>query len=70
MRQIPRNDRAASRGDAAIAPKRTGGAAGGQCVEVGGGAPGVLVRDTTDRAGAMLAVPAAAWSAFVAEIRA
>jgi hypothetical protein len=46
------------------------GANGGTCVEVGGGATSVLVRDTTDRAGAVLAVPAAAWLALLAEIRA
>jgi hypothetical protein len=30
---------------------------------------GVRVRDTTDRAGAVLAVPAAAWRALLAEVR-
>jgi hypothetical protein len=44
------------------------GTGGGQCVEVGAGA-GVLVRDTVDRAGAMLAFPADAWSAFIGSIR-
>lgn len=39
------------------------------CVEVGGAEPCVLVRDTTDRAGAVLAVPAAAWRALLAEVR-
>jgi hypothetical protein len=47
---------------------------GAACVEVGSPATssavtGVLVRDTTDRAGAVLAVPAAAWRALVAEVR-
>jgi hypothetical protein len=47
---------------------------GAACIEVGSPATssavtGVLVRDTTDRAGAVLAVPAAAWRALVAEVR-
>ena len=42
---------------------------GAQCVEVGDARAGVQVRDTTDRAGAVLAVPAAAWRALVAEVR-
>jgi hypothetical protein len=46
------------------------GSGGGQCAEVGFAAPGVLVRDTTDRASAVLAIPAAAWDAFLAEVRA
>jgi hypothetical protein len=46
------------------------GSGGGQCVEVGSGATSVLVRDTTDRAGAVLAVPAASWCAFLTGIRA
>ena len=43
---------------------------GGACVEVGNAARGVVVRDTTDRAGAVLAVPAGAWRALLAEVRA
>jgi hypothetical protein len=43
---------------------------GGACIEVGGAEPGILVRDTTDRAGGVLALPAAAWCAFLTEIRA
>jgi len=43
---------------------------GGQCVEVGNVAAGVVVRDTTDRAGAVLAVSAGAWRALLAEVRA
>jgi hypothetical protein len=39
------------------------------CVEVSGAETSVLVRDTTDRAGAVLAVPAAAWRALLAEVR-
>jgi hypothetical protein len=40
------------------------------CVEVGRAATVVLVRDTTDRAGAVLTVPAPAWRALLAGIRA
>jgi hypothetical protein len=40
------------------------GGNGGDCVEVASG-NGVLVRDTTDRGGFTLAVPASAWQAFV-----
>ena len=43
---------------------------GGQCVEVANLAAGVVVRDTTDRAGAVLAVPAGAWRTLLAKIRA
>lgn len=46
------------------------GSGGGQCVEVGGTAPGVLIRDTTNRAGTVLAIPAASWRALLAGIRA
>jgi hypothetical protein len=37
---------------------------GGNCVEVGQAARVVLVRDTSDRGGAVLSVPASAWQAF------
>jgi hypothetical protein len=40
------------------------------CVEVGHAATVVLVRDTTSRAGAVLSIPATAWRALLAEIRA
>jgi hypothetical protein len=40
------------------------GNGGGSCVEVGNAARVVLVRDTTDREGGMLAVSAEAWQAF------
>jgi hypothetical protein len=40
------------------------------CVEVGNAARGVVVRDTTDRAGSALAVSAGAWRALLAEVRA
>jgi Domain of unknown function (DUF397) len=39
-----------------------------QCVEVAA-ASAVLVRDTTNREGCTLSVPAPAWSAFLATIR-
>jgi hypothetical protein len=42
----------------------------GNCVEVGTGTRAILVRDTTNRSGATLAVPADAWRALVAEVRA
>lgn len=38
---------------------------GGACVEVGSGAPAVLVRDTKNRPGGTLAFPSAAWRAFL-----
>ena len=41
----------------------------GDCVEVGGGAPAVAVRDTKDRAGAVLAFGADAWARFAATVR-
>jgi hypothetical protein len=43
---------------------------GAACVEVGDAGTGVLVRDTTDRAGGMLVIPATAWRALLADIRA
>jgi hypothetical protein len=46
------------------------GNGGGNCVEVGGAGRAVLVRDTANREGAVLAVPAAAWRALLAEVRA
>jgi hypothetical protein len=42
---------------------------GASCVEVGRAAASVFVRDTTERAGAVLTVPASAWRTLVAEIR-
>jgi hypothetical protein len=45
------------------------GNGGGNCVEVAGAARVVLVRDTKDRDGAVLAVPAGAWKAFTATLR-
>jgi Domain of unknown function (DUF397) len=46
------------------------GGNGASCVEVGTTVCGVAVRDTTDRAGAVLAVPAGAWRVLLAEVRA
>jgi hypothetical protein len=43
---------------------------GTACVEVGGAPSAVLVRDTTNRTGATLTFPAAAWHALLATIRA
>ena len=40
------------------------GGNGGQCVEVADAARLVLVRDTTDRDGGTLTIPASAWQAF------
>lgn len=41
---------------------------GGNCVEVGT-AQAVLVRDTQDRGGATISVPAASWTRFLATLR-
>jgi hypothetical protein len=41
----------------------------GSCVEVGGAARVVLVRDTKDRDAGTLAFPADAWEAFTATLR-
>lgn len=43
---------------------------GSGCVEVGRGPGLVGVRDTKDRDGGMLAVPADGWAAFVAGVKA
>jgi hypothetical protein len=45
------------------------GNGGGNCVEVGNAARAVLVRDTTDRDGGMLSIPADAWHAFTASLK-
>ena len=42
----------------------------GNCVEVGTAPRVILVRDTTNRSGATLTVPAEAWQALLAEVRA
>lgn len=44
-------------------------ATNGNCVEVADATGGVLVRDTTDRTGAMLAVSADAWQRFTATMK-
>lgn len=41
----------------------------GACVEAGNGPGAVLVRDTTDRSGPVLVIPAKAWAAFTARTR-
>ena len=42
---------------------------GGQCVEVATSQTGILVRDTANRTGTMLALPASAWRSLLAEVR-
>ena len=37
---------------------------GGQCLETASANGAILVRDATDRAGATLSIPAAAWQRF------
>jgi hypothetical protein len=46
------------------------GTNGGNCVEVGDAAGAVAVRDTQDRAGAVLTLSADTWRAFAATIKA
>ena len=45
------------------------GGNGADCVEIANAASMVVVRDTTDRAGAALTFPAGAWRALLAEVR-
>jgi hypothetical protein len=45
------------------------GANGGECVEVACTDEAVMVRDTKNRAGATLSVPASAWQAFIAAMK-
>ena len=45
------------------------GSNNGNCVEVGGSGPVVVVRDTTDRAGAALTFGVDAWRRFAARIK-
>jgi hypothetical protein len=45
------------------------GSGGGNCVEVAGAASVILVRDTQDRAGALLAFTPRAWQDFAARVR-
>ncbi len=42
---------------------------GGQCVETASADGVILVRDTANRGGVMLSVPAAAWRKFTASLR-
>jgi hypothetical protein len=42
---------------------------GGSCVEAGNCPGGVLVRDTTDRDGAMLSISAEAWQRFTDDLK-
>jgi hypothetical protein len=44
------------------------GSNGGQCVEVAS-ADGVMVRDTTDRTGVTLSLPAQAWQRFADSLK-
>jgi Domain of unknown function (DUF397) len=44
------------------------GGNGGQCVEAGSLPGGVLVRDTANRDGAVIAFSAGAWAAFTTQI--
>ena len=45
------------------------GANGGECIEVVTIAETVLVRDSRDKSGDVLSVPASAWRAFVSTMR-
>jgi Domain of unknown function (DUF397) len=45
------------------------GANGGECVEVGASADAVIVRDTTNRSGETLRLPANVWRAFLASMK-
>jgi hypothetical protein len=45
------------------------GANGGHCVETASGDGMVLIRDTTNRGGCTLSVPAAEWTRFLATVR-
>jgi hypothetical protein len=46
------------------------GTNGGGCVEAGGPEQGrVLVRDTTNRSGAVLNIPATAWRTFTSSLK-
>lgn len=42
---------------------------GGDCVEIGKAAAGILVRDTKDRAGHVMRVSAGEWKRFVGELK-
>ena len=49
---------------------RHSGNGGSGCVEVRDASIGVLVRDTTNRTGAVLTIPAAAWRTLLTNLRA
>jgi hypothetical protein len=49
--------------------KSTASATGEQCVEVGSTAGTIAIRDTHDRGGHALQVPAATWARFTASLR-
>ena len=46
------------------------GGNGGECIEVGGHAASVLVRDTKDRQGPMLTFTPEAWRRFAGQLKA
>jgi len=41
----------------------------GQCIETASGGGVIAVRDTVDRGGVTLSVPASAWAAFLGTLR-
>ena len=45
------------------------GANGGECIEVASAADTVMVRDTKNRDGGILSVPASTWRAFIATMK-
>jgi hypothetical protein len=45
------------------------GASGGNCVEVGDADRAILVRDSKDRAGRTLTIPATAWQSFTNSLK-
>jgi hypothetical protein len=49
--------------------KSSASANGEQCIEVGGSTAGICVRDTVDRLGPVMAVPATTWAAFLNTLR-
>jgi hypothetical protein len=55
--------------DGATWRKATYSGNSGNCVEVADTTRAVLVRDTGDRDGAMLSVPASAWQAFTGGLK-
>jgi hypothetical protein len=55
--------------DAAWRKSRRSGGNGGDCVEVGSDARVILVRDTKDRAGVVLAFGPDAWRRFAARVK-